>query len=212
MFKKMIISMMIMSICLTGGLFFLLEHSEGVISDLQNNKVNGDLVKSFENKVYFYHLSKEEINEAIDRGTNSLELIENYLLPSQSQENNADVAFAYIETPYLTVMKESRAVYDHYGRKPVAEEMTERISDRYLPVHVRFSENKGLEYHVSFLQKDEEIEPITTEIQESGMMETIFIHTDDLDFASSATVRVEQEMNPGNEVEFEINFNNFIPK
>lgn len=203
------ISMIVMSILLIGGMLLFLHFFSGVTMGSFDLSEKGNLEKTFENEDYFYYTTTEEINEAIEKAINSLELIENNILLSESLEKNEDIAFAYLETPYLTALKESRAIYDHFSRVPATEEIKNLLSDSYLPIHIRFHGNRGYVYEITMTQFEEEIKPIHTETRGGGTIKTIYISVDDIDLTAPAAIRVEDYVNPSISVDFKIDFDDY---
>ncbi|WP_416151582.1 hypothetical protein ACM26V_11670 [Salipaludibacillus sp. HK11] len=212
MLKKMFISMVFMTMLVIGVSLYLFQ--EKVIGTFdQSNSRSGVLEQSFENEDYFYFLSDKEINRAIGKGTTSIILIEDYLLesPEESLGTESHVAFAYIETPYLTTINIARNVFDHYGRIPSSQEVKQELFDQYLPIHIRFNENKGYVYDLKMIQDEKEIEPFSTEVHGSGAMKTIYLNVGDLDFSMPATVIVEDSVDSSVNHQYEIDFENYIP-
>lgn len=209
MLKKMVISMITMTILISAGIIYYLQQSVGETfgrPDSPNNVIE----KSFENEQYYYFLSDEEIRKAIEKGISSIELIEDYLLQENEENTSSEVAFAYIETPFFTALKKSRELFDHFGRRSIPLEIKRELLDQYLPIHIRFYENKGYVYDLRFIQGGEEIKAYNTITQGSGSMKTMYMKVEDLDFSQPATVIAEDKVDTSVFSEFKINFNNYL--
>lgn len=209
MFKKMFISMITMTILISAGIIYYLQQSVGETFGRLESSTNV-IEKSFENEEYYYFLSDEKIQKAIEKGMTSIELIENYMLEKNEEKTSPEVAFAYIETPFFTALKESRELFDHYGRRPIPLEIKRELLDQYLPIHIRFYENRGYVYDLRFIQGGEEIKAYNTITQGSGSMKTMYMKVEDLDFSQPATVIAEDKVDTSVFSEFKINFNNFL--
>jgi len=209
MFKKMFISMITMTILIAGGFIYYFQQSVGETFVRMDSRTK-IIENTFENEEYFYFLSDEEIDKAIEKGMTSTKLIEDYLLENAEEDISLDVAFAYIETPYLTAIKESRKIFDHFGRRPVPKEIKQELADQYLPIHIRFFENRGYVYDIRFIQGEIEIEPYNIITYGSGSMKTMYMKVEDVDFSQTATVITEDKINSSVYSEFKVNFNDFV--
>ncbi|WP_280770016.1 hypothetical protein [Salipaludibacillus daqingensis] len=208
MFKKMFISMIIMTIFIVGSLVYFFHESVGDTLG-RTGSLENKLEKTFENEDYYFYLSDQEIRKAIEKGTTSIELVEDFLLEKEEEATLSEAVFAYIETPYFSAIKESRKLYDHFGRRPIPEEIKQELMDQYLPIHVRFNENKGYVYDIHLKQGEEEVEPIRTMTSGSGTLKTIYLEVEDLDFAQSAIVVAEDKVNSSVSTQFKVDFSEF---
>jgi len=198
-----------MTILIAGGFIYYFQQSAGETFVRIDSRTK-TIENTFENEEYFYFLSDEEIGKAIEKGMTSTKLIEDYLLENAEEEISLDVAFAYIETPYLTAIKESRKIFDHFGRRPVPNEIKQELADQYLPIHIRFYENRGYVYDIRFIQGESEIEPYNMITYGSGSMKTVHMKVEDIDFSQTATVITEDKIDPSVYSEFKVNFNDFV--
>ncbi|WP_233254330.1 hypothetical protein [Salipaludibacillus keqinensis] len=213
MLKKMFISMMTMTILIISGFMFLFQGSVDGTLGMPDSPIGEKMEKSFEDESYVYYLNDEQILSAIEKGVTSTELIDDFLLDKSevTELQETDVAFAYVETPYLTVLKESRNIFDRYGRRPVPQELKPELMDQFLPVHIRFYENKGYVYNVKVLQEDHEVEYFRRETRGSGSMKTLYVKVDDLDFSERAIVQVEDKIDPSINHSFYLDFQIYKP-
>ncbi|WP_143051258.1 hypothetical protein [Salipaludibacillus aurantiacus] len=212
MFKKMLYSMVSMTIIIIAGILVYLSQVTGLTFALPEESL-GSIPNTFENENYVYYLTDDQINDAIKKAVSSTDLLENFLLETiEDTTDGSQVAFAYVETPYLTVINEARKSFDLEGRRPAGEEIRRKLTDSFLPVHIRFYQNKGFVHDVKIIQQDEEIIPFKTETNGSGAVETIYLHIMDVDMTEPAYVYVMDRVNEEAYHISKIDFYNYQPE
>ncbi|MCR6119732.1 hypothetical protein HXA34_15455 [Salipaludibacillus agaradhaerens] len=210
MFKKMLMSMIFMTVLIVGGLLFYFNSTTGGLFGKTDSSSRGALAKTFEDDTYMYYLSETQIQQAIKTSTTTVDLIENFLL-EEKQGEGSGVAFAYVETPYLTVVKEARKIYDYTGRRPVVEEVKPNLMDQYLPVHVRFYENKAYIYDVQIGQDDDNIQPYKVDNANGGTAKIIYLNVEKLDFSQPLTITTVDRIDSSQMSVFSLEFDEYAP-
>ncbi|QKS72137.1 hypothetical protein FLK61_36370 [Paenalkalicoccus suaedae] len=199
-------STLLMMILSAGAIFFVIQ-TDVLSADGGNDYENGTLAYTFSDETYFFHLSRESIRDTIEEATSTVESIEGYLLEeTMSTLTQPDIAFVYVETPRLTAIKETKLIYDHFGRTPSVPEMEAKLSDQFLPIHVRFTSNRGFVYEVVLYQGAEKVSSIKREVTGAGAMQTVYVDTSGIDFSQPATVVVEDQMDEALFVEYAVDF------
>ncbi|MCE7791487.1 hypothetical protein K8O68_03490 [Salipaludibacillus sp. CUR1] len=211
MLKKMLYSMVSMTVIIMAGILVYLSQVTGLTFALPEESP-GSIPNTFENENYLYYLTDDQINDAIKKAVSSTDSLENFLLETiEDTTDGGQVAFAYIETPYLTVINEARKSFDLEGRQPPGGEIREKLTDSFLPVHIRFYQNKGFVHDVKIIQQDEEVIPFKTETNGSGAVETIYLNIMDLDMTEPAYVYVMDRVNEEAYQIFKIDFYDYQP-
>ncbi|MCR6111812.1 hypothetical protein HXA35_15795 [Bacillus sp. A301a_S52] len=210
MVKKMLMSMIFMTVLIVGGLLFYFNSTTGGLFGKTDSSSRGTLAKTFEDDTYMYYLSEAQIQQAIKTSTTTVDLLENFLL-DEKQSEGSGAAFAYVETPYLTAVKEARKIYDYTGRRPVVEEVKPNLMDQYLPVHVRFYENKAYIYDVKIEQDDDNIQPYKVDNALGGTAKTIYLNVEKLDFTQPLTITAVDRVDSSQMSVFSLEFDNYVP-
>jgi hypothetical protein len=211
MFKKMLMSMIFMTVLIVGGLLFYFNSTTEGLFGKTDSSSRGMLPNTFENDTYMYYLTDSQIQKAIKTSTTTVDLIENFLLEDEKQGNRSATAFAYVETPYLTVVKEARKLYDYTGRRPVLEDVKPNLMDQYLPVHVRFHGNKAYIYDVEIGQGGDSIQPYKIDNTRGGTAKTIYLDVGKLDFSQPLTINAVDRVDSSQVDVFSLDFDKYTP-
>lgn len=171
-----------------------------------------ELSYRFQHEDYFYYLTDEQIEKAINKGVETLQSIDRYLLPVEkcSLVNETDILFAYIEPPSLTATNMARNIYHQYKRKVRTSEVKEKLMDEYLPFVVRFSEDEGYLYEIEMVQDGQKIFPYKTEVKNNGGLSISYFRVEDLKFTQDAFLHVIDQINEDSEKVYHIDFSLYV--
>lgn len=203
MFKKMIVSMIVMSGIILATLFFLIS---GPTFGKPQEEV--ELSYRFVDENYPFFLTNEQIEDAINRGIESLKSIDSYLLPEEecSLLNKDDILFSYIEPPSLVAANIARNIHHLYGRKVRTAEVKEKLMDEYLPFVTRFNANRGYIYDIHFVQGEEKIAPYKTEIKSNGGVVVSYFRVEDINFEQAGKLHIQDVVNKTSERVYLVDF------
>ncbi|CAM3982976.1 hypothetical protein [Alkalicoccus chagannorensis] len=195
MWKLMLISTLFTAVLITGGMLLWLQETTGGVFDQEEEENRTGVSTSFEDDSYYYFLDHEEVTYLIERGRETVDGYESYMLPVEFDGLSSTVAFAYVEPPSLTVVKESRRIQDHYQRTPSVEELQGMLMDRFLPIHLRFHENRAFVHEAELESETGRIQPVETDISGGGSMQTMYFSVEDLPFEEEEiSLVVEDEL------------------
>lgn len=209
MFRKMIASFIVMTILATATLFYLIVSADG---DERTDFDNLDF--SFEDKEYYFYMTDGQIASSIQEARESIRLMDPFQLTPDDPEAGLDeISFVYVETPELTVKLEARRIFDHFGRTPSVPEIKESLTDRYLPVKVRFFDNHAYVFDVTVSQ---EVGDETREIgiyeanKSSGSLKQILLDMEQADTDFPLEIRIEDTADPAVYVTYTLDLQEFV--
>lgn len=196
MLLKMLLSAAVFFIAAAGLVLF--GNQGNSIEELSSENIRNDWdgEKTFDDESYYFYLDEEEIKYYIRKGISSLTGVEEYKLTETGNTlRSDDVAFAYAELPSLTVMEKAGSIYYHADRFPEVEEIKEELRDDYIPVHVRYEDNRAYVYEAFIKQGEEKVFPAGRKIAGEGSMESLFFKVEDLQLDEEAELIIEDTVN-----------------
>ncbi|SDZ30122.1 hypothetical protein SAMN05421736_109102 [Evansella caseinilytica] len=210
MLKKMLIITSIMCVVLIST--FLLLNQLNIGFTLGQEQEESPLTYSFDNEDYLYYLDEDGIRSAIKKGVASLDTIENFLLPVRQEEGDLadDVILAYIESPYLSILNKARETYDQFNRVISISEASNDLMDEFLPFIVRFRNNQGYVYTISFEEGEEAVQPVYEETRGNGSEKVAYFRVSDLPLDAGGNLKVSDPLNANRHLRFKVNFADYV--
>ncbi|WP_096189847.1 hypothetical protein [Evansella halocellulosilytica] len=211
MVKKMIVSFSAITMFVFVLLFLLFQFVSGATyGEVNEEEEEESLPLSFEDESYYFYLTDEELNEAIEEGTESVISIESYILPKKEETvDSEDIAFVYMITPFLKAQQLARETFDRYGRTVTTKEVKMDLMDQYISFSARFNGNAGYIYDLELQQGDESIIPMNESISSKGTLKTVYFDVSELSFSDEAVLVVRDSVDESMYESFEVDFTQY---
>ncbi|UCZ52402.1 hypothetical protein LGQ02_16380 [Bacillus shivajii] len=210
MIKKMAVSIIVMTMFTTVLLLLVFQFVSPSTFGEGNEQDDDIITHSFHNEDYYYYLTDEQVNEAIEQGKESLTTLEGYQLPKlDSTIESQDIAFVYINTPYLKTKLLARDTYDQYGRTMRPQEVKLELMDKFLSFSSRFQGNKGYIYEIEMVQDGEMIDPVEVTVSGNGTLKTVYFEVDEISFTKNAQLMISDRLDDSKYESYEIDFTQY---